>query len=439
MFGHGEAWENGGVSHGVDEDHNYSESAWLKISFKDSSGCPFNSRLSAMQPKVGGPGRNPRGLNSFHRTHNQPTPTICPEDLIMVPKRGAETIDVMQDKRCSNCDRDSTYFTSAGLDTWKQDVINHRLQHVVEATLWHQSSRVGLRTSWGREPSVRQPYPYQGRDPARDHWKVHLFCRTRNSQKMQTKGARDRDTIDMLRAYPGQANFKNYFGWERGKQVYHVQQQHFRASTLDSKEDFTISLSDVKPTWTSDRDTIDVLKQAMSRTSNRPFEHAEDHTEEDIHQNTSVATQRTRPNIRRRRTRPRPSSRTLAPACYPRCLKVDDPVVELKHMWLLHYKETLLSRHFMSSRSDLRGGALWVECRNPQRPSERHTAALRQRWQQPWKNLTPLLTKRTENGEPTALEIRVVTPEEEEPEITIHKCDDQRCMIWIERQIVSEQ
>ena len=62
----------------------------------------------------------------------------------------------------------------------------------------------------------------------------------------------------------------------------------------------------------------------MSRTSNRPLEHAENHTED-----TSVATQRTRPNNRRRRTCSRPSTRTLAPSCYPRCLKVDDPVVGL--------------------------------------------------------------------------------------------------------------
>ena len=59
----------------------------------------------------------------------------------------------------------------------------------------------------------------------------------------------------------------------------------------------------------------------MSRTSNRPFEHAENHTEEDIQKNTSVATQRTRPITRQRRARPRPSTRTLASSCYPRCLR----------------------------------------------------------------------------------------------------------------------
>ena len=46
----------------------------------------------------------------------------------------------------------------------------------------------------------------------------------------------------------------------------------------------------------------------MSRTSNRH-----------IHQNTSVATQRPKPITRRRRARPRPSTRTLARSCYPRC------------------------------------------------------------------------------------------------------------------------
>ena len=110
MFGHGEAWENGGVSHGVDEGPQLLRVRSLQISFKASSGCPFITRPSAVKPKVAGQGRNPRAFISFHRTHNQSTPPICPEDLNRVPKMGAKTFDDMQDKRYSKCDRGSTGF-----------------------------------------------------------------------------------------------------------------------------------------------------------------------------------------------------------------------------------------------------------------------------------------------------------------------------------------
>ena len=40
---------------------------------------------------------------------------------------------------------------------------------------------------------------------------------------------------------------------------------------------------------------------------------------------------------------------------------------------------------------------------------------------------TIVRTIRTDNGVPTALEIREVTPEEEDAEISTHKYDDQRC------------
>ena len=103
------------------KDLNSSESAWLKISFKASSGCPFVTRPSAVEPKVAGQGRNPRAFISFHRTHNQSTPPICPEDLNRVPKMGAKTFDDMQDKRYSECDRGSTCFNLGGPRTHESE------------------------------------------------------------------------------------------------------------------------------------------------------------------------------------------------------------------------------------------------------------------------------------------------------------------------------
>ena len=77
----------------------------------------------------------------------------------------------------------------------------------------------------------------------------------------------------------------------------------------------------------------------MSRTSNRPLEHAEKHTDEDIHQNTSSFDEEERVQNFRQELLHHPVTHGA---------KEDDPIVEHEHTWLLQHKETLIPRHFNS-------------------------------------------------------------------------------------------
>ena len=83
-LGHGEAFEIGGVSHGVDAGPRLLRVRMAVDQLPEPRpGCPYITRASAMQPNVKGPGCSPRAVIYFDSSRTRSTSPICTKDLIM--------------------------------------------------------------------------------------------------------------------------------------------------------------------------------------------------------------------------------------------------------------------------------------------------------------------------------------------------------------------
>ena len=100
------------------------------------------------------PGCSPRAVICFHNSWTRSTSFICPKDLIMARKMGAETTDDMEGNRLSNCDRGSMFFNLLQASTAAESKAS-------SASVSSTRSKTRLMFRWGVfavRSSMRHPY-----------------------------------------------------------------------------------------------------------------------------------------------------------------------------------------------------------------------------------------------------------------------------------------